>query len=116
MRRATHDEYVGDNTPPGKTLPQSSEGPLKFRRPKGHRPPRSRSLQIPCGEIDPMLAEGSRRPDQRVGPLNLQLRREPWPPQHTSLRPLWRGKIMPCGQMLSQCRQRPLDPQARLGV
>ena len=52
-----------------------------------------------------MLAEGSRRPDQRVGPLNLQFRREPWPPQHTSLRPLRRGKIMPCGQMLSQCRQ-----------
>jgi hypothetical protein len=29
-RGATHDEYVGENTPPGKTLPQSSDGPLKF--------------------------------------------------------------------------------------
>jgi hypothetical protein len=52
-----------------------------------------------------MLAEGSRCPDQGIGPLNLQLRGEPRPPQHASLRPLWRGKIMPCDEMLSQSRQ-----------
>jgi hypothetical protein len=52
-----------------------------------------------------MLAECSRRPDQCIGPLNLQFRREPWPPQHASLRLLRRGKIMPCGEMLSKRRQ-----------
>jgi hypothetical protein len=52
-----------------------------------------------------MLAECSWRPDQGIGPLNLQFRGKPWPPQHASLRPLWRGKIMPCGEMLSKRRQ-----------
>jgi hypothetical protein len=30
-RCTTGYKYVGDNTPPGKTLPQGSEGALKFR-------------------------------------------------------------------------------------
>jgi hypothetical protein len=52
-----------------------------------------------------MLAEGRWCPDQCIGPLCFELRWEPWPPQHPEVSP-WRwGKIVLCGQMLSESRK-----------
>jgi hypothetical protein len=52
-----------------------------------------------------MLAEGGRRPDQGVGPLDFQFRREPRPSQHAEFSPIRRGQVVLRGEMLSQRRQ-----------
>jgi hypothetical protein len=54
-----------------------------------------------------MLAERRWSPDQRLGPLDLQFRREPRLPQDPGTRSTAREKVKPCGKMLRQrCQQR----------
>ena len=57
-----------------------------------------------------MLAEGRRRPDQGIGPLNFQFRREPRALQHAQFSPVRRGQVVLRGEMLSQRRQERVPP------
>lgn len=66
----------------------------------------SRGLQVSGGQVDAVLAKRRRRPDQRVGALDFQFRREPRPPQDSRVGPLRRGEVVLGGKVLGQCREK----------
>jgi hypothetical protein len=101
-RGAAHDEQIGDDATPGQPFTQSGEGAPGQRDPSGSRRRLSCCLQIMRGQINAMLTERRRRPDQRVGTLDGELSGKPRPPQHPRLRPLRRCEVMLSAQMLSQ--------------
>jgi len=74
------------------------------------RPVRSRSLQVSGGQVDAVLAECRRRPDQRIGSLDRQFRREPRPLKDPYLGPLRRDPIVLRGQMLRESGQKHVPP------
>jgi hypothetical protein len=90
--------------------PRGGKGPFRFGPAKediigfGHAASRSRAERYThaCG----------RRwsPDQRLGSLDLQLRRKPRPPQYSGLCPCGGSEVKPRVKMLGECRQQRIPP------
>src|SRR5580693_10709155 len=89
-------------TPGGPGAPERRKGSLDLCPAKenvtrlGHAASRFLAEQV-----DAVLAECRRRPDQRIGSLDLQFRREPRPLKYSHLGPFGRGSATLCGKMLS---------------
>jgi hypothetical protein len=106
---AAYNEYICDDNPAGKALAKRGESSLDLCRTERH-PGRSRGLQIPGRQVNAMLAECRRGPDQRVGSLGFQLCREPGPLKHAYLGPFRCGQIVLGRQVLRQRCQKRIPP------
>jgi hypothetical protein len=96
---AAHDEYVCHDASANEALTQRGECPFKLC-PANDCRPRSRGLQVPGGQVDAVLSECRWCPDQCIGPLDFQFRREPRLLQDSHLSPLRWGKIVLRRQVL----------------